>query len=107
MRQKHLASTTWSEPRTFPGSPHRSGSLAEAGGGQVLLAQRGEVDVEFRVVRLGLDAEFVGAALAEPVDVFGQVRRDVRQVWSISQPSSSSCRTISAMSRALWKITAL
>ncbi|MFD0078892.1 hypothetical protein ACFVIY_41745 [Streptomyces sp. NPDC127166] len=40
--------------------PHGSGSLAETGGGQVLLAQRGEVDVEFRVVRLGLDAEFAG-----------------------------------------------
>jgi hypothetical protein len=27
-----------------------SGGLAEAGGGQVLLAERGEVDAEFRVV---------------------------------------------------------
>ncbi|MFG3026570.1 hypothetical protein ACGFZQ_50245 [Streptomyces sp. NPDC048254] len=61
--------------------PHRSGSLAETGGGQDLLAQRGEVDVEFRVVGLGLDAEFVGAVLAESVDVFGQVRRDVRQAF--------------------------
>ncbi|MET9089167.1 hypothetical protein ABZX77_46125 [Streptomyces sp. NPDC004237] len=52
--------------------------MAETGGGQVLLAQRGEVDIEFRVVRFGLDAEFVGGVLAEPVDVFGQERRDVR-----------------------------
>lgn len=56
-------------------------------GGQVLLAQRGEVDVELRVVRVGLDAEFVGAVLAEPVDVFGQVRRDARQVFRVDLPS--------------------
>ncbi|MFI1499877.1 hypothetical protein [Streptomyces platensis] len=63
--------------------PHGSGSLAETGGGQVLLAQGCEVDVEFRIVRLGLDAEFVRAVLAEPVDVFGQVRRDVRQIFRV------------------------
>lgn len=67
--------------------PHGSGSLADTGGGQVLLAQRGEVDIEFRVVHLGLDAGFVGAVLAEPVDVFGQVRRDVRQVFRVDLPS--------------------
>ncbi|UUU29144.1 hypothetical protein JIX56_04080 [Streptomyces sp. CA-210063] len=44
----------------------RSSGLAEARGGQVLLTQRGEVDVELRVVCLGLDAEFVRAVLAEP-----------------------------------------
>lgn len=38
----------------------RSGGLAEADGGQVLLAQGGGVEVELRVVRLGLDAEIVG-----------------------------------------------
>ncbi|MGW7047983.1 hypothetical protein ACWGDT_35940 [Streptomyces avermitilis] len=46
--------------------------MAEAGGGEVLLAQQVKStsnDVEFRVVRVGLDAEFVGAVLAEPVDV--------------------------------------
>jgi hypothetical protein len=37
----------------------RSGGLAEADDGQVLFAQRCEVDVELRVVRVGLDAEFV------------------------------------------------
>lgn len=60
-----------------------SGGLAEAGGGQVLLAQRGDVDVEFRVVRVGLDAELVRGVLAAPVDVLGQVRRDVGQVLRV------------------------
>lgn len=53
-----------------------SNCLAESGDGQILLAQRGEIDVEFRVVRFGLDAEFVGAVLAEPVD--GSHPRDGR-----------------------------
>jgi hypothetical protein len=55
----------------------RSGRGPEALGAQVLVAELGEVDVEFGVVRVGLDAEFVGGVLAEPVDVLGQVRRDV------------------------------
>ncbi|MET9409788.1 hypothetical protein ABZX90_29060 [Streptomyces sp. NPDC002935] len=33
---------------------------------QVLVAEPGEVDVEFGVVRRGLDGEFVGGVLAEP-----------------------------------------
>jgi hypothetical protein len=37
--------------------------LAEASSGQVLLAQWGEVDVELRVVRVGLNAKFVRAVL--------------------------------------------
>jgi hypothetical protein len=88
-----LAAGFWRIPARPPegASPARhltgSGGLVEAGGGQVLLAKRGEVDVELRVVRLGLDAELVSAVLAEPVDVLGQVRRDVRQVLRVDFPA--------------------
>lgn len=43
-------------------------------------------EIRFRAVRRGMDTEFVGAELAEPVDVFGQVRRDVRQVFWTDLP---------------------
>lgn len=43
-------------------------------------AQRAEVDVQVRVVRLGVDVELVGGVLAEAADVLGEVRRDVGQV---------------------------
>ncbi|MFB6655762.1 hypothetical protein ACFCZ4_00310 [Streptomyces microflavus] len=40
-----------------------------------------------------MDTEFVGAELAEPVDVFGQVRRDVRQVfWTDLPPHDPSAQ---------------
>lgn len=42
-----------------------SGGLTENSNGQALLTQRGEVDVQLRVVRLGLNSELVGAVLAE------------------------------------------
>jgi hypothetical protein len=49
----------------------------------VVTAQRAEVDIEVRVVRLGLEAEFVGGVLAEAANVLGQVRRDVGQVLGV------------------------
>ncbi|WP_347582628.1 hypothetical protein [Streptomyces sp. B5E4] len=70
--------------RTGPGL---SGGLTEPGRGRVRLAQRGGVHVQLRVVRLRLDAELVGAVLAEPVDALGQVRRDVSQVLRLDRPA--------------------
>lgn len=70
------------------GVPRFSGGLAEADEGHIMLAQRGEADVGLRVVRLGLDGEFVRAVLAEPLDVLGQVRRDVGQVLGEEGPDS-------------------
>jgi hypothetical protein len=64
-----------------------SGGRTEAGGSRFLFAELGEVDVELGVVCLGLDAEFVGAVLAEPLDVLGQVRGDLGQVLRVDLPS--------------------
>ncbi|WP_232839068.1 hypothetical protein [Streptomyces triticisoli] len=75
--------------------------------GRIVAAERAEVDIEVRVVRLGLKAEFVGGVLAEAADVLDQVRRDVCQVlWVDDVALLLEPRTISAMSSALWKITA-
>jgi hypothetical protein len=84
-----------------------SGGLAVAvRGGRAVAAQRAEVDIQVWVVRLGLEAEFMGGVFAEAADVLGQVRRDVaRSSGSMTWPSSWSWRTVSAMSRALWKMT--
>lgn len=61
-----------------PAAP-ASGGLAESAAVRSC-SRRGEADIELRVVRLGGDAGSVRGLLAEPVDVLGRVRRDVRQV---------------------------
>lgn len=56
--------------------------------GLVSVAEQAEVDIHVPVVRLGVDAEFVGGVLAEAADVLGQVRRDVGQVLWVDLPCS-------------------
>ncbi|MFA3842496.1 hypothetical protein [Streptomyces aureus] len=74
-------------PHDADPAPPASGGRAEPDRGQVLVAQRGEVDVEFRVVRLGLEAELVCAVLAEPVDARRQIEGDVGQALRIDLSS--------------------
>jgi len=63
---------------------HRwSGCLAVAVRAGAVAAQRAEVDVQVRVVRLGFKAEFVGGVLAEAADALGQIGRDVGQVLGV------------------------
>ncbi|MBT1187921.1 hypothetical protein HET69_29050 [Streptomyces sp. CJ_13] len=93
----HLHGGTWrSEPlghdRTifvYRAALHVPAVLIWSGRGRVLVAELGEVDVEFRVVRLGLDAEFVGGVLAEPFDVLGLVEDHRFSELRLEAPASS------------------
>jgi hypothetical protein len=60
-----------------------SRGLAESVGRRVVAADRGEVDVQVRVVGVGFVGELVGGVFAEAADVLGQVRRDLRQVLRV------------------------
>lgn len=68
-----------------------------------VVAEFGEVNVQMRVVGIWNDAEFMRGVFAEPVDVLGDVRGDLRQVFRLDStfhPSAWSSRTIIAMSVA-------
>jgi hypothetical protein len=82
-----LNRTCASRPWAHDGDTARSRGLAEASGGRVRFTQQGEVHIQLRLVRVGLDAELVGGVLAEPVNVLGQVRRDAGQVLRLDRPA--------------------